>query len=117
MRHLFLELAINALVLQFREFRMSVVNQLVDPHRDRHEAQLESKGVAKLFRQLGNQMTWDVVPSPVVPLHQSKHFRFHAGLGSQVELSRRIGLNRSKCELALVGDQVRQDRFLLWLVE
>lgn len=61
-------------------------------------------------------MTWNVVLSFVVTLHQLKHFLEHIRLGRKIELSRWIGLDRSKCELTLVGNQIRQNRMLLWLV-
>ena len=61
-------------------------------------------------------MTWNVVLSFVVTLHQLKHFLEHIRLGRKIELSRWIGLDRSKCELTLVGNQIRQNRMSLWLV-
>ena len=62
-------------------------------------------------------MTWNVVFALVVTLHQLKHFLEHVRLGHKIELSRWIGLDRSKCELTLMGNQIRQDFLLLWLVE
>jgi len=61
-------------------------------------------------------MTWNVFLALVVKLHQVKHFLEHIRLGRKIELSRWIGLDRSDCELTLVGNQIRQDFHLLWLV-
>jgi len=61
-------------------------------------------------------MAWDVVFTLVVPLHQIEHFLQHVRLGRKVELSGGIRLDRSERGFTLVSNQVRQNRFLVWLV-
>ena len=62
-------------------------------------------------------MPRNVISSLVMSFHQCKYFPLHIRLGNQVKLGRRIGLNCSQCELALIGNQIRQQRFLLGFLE
>ncbi len=72
---------------------MSIVDQLVDTHRDLHGSQLEAKTITKLIGQLWDHMTWNVVLALVVLLHQAKDIRKHVGPGRQIELLAWVSLN------------------------
>ena len=53
----------------------------------------------------------------MVLLHQAKHIEKYVWLGRKVELLVWVSLDGSKSKLTLIGDQVRQNRFLFWFVE
>jgi len=66
---------------------------------------------------LGDQFRRNVGPASVMLPHQRQDVICHAFLRRQVELAGGIGQDRPQSKLALGGDQVREDRFLLGLEE
>jgi len=115
--HVLLQLAVNALLLESSQFRVVIVNLLVDPHRNRHGSQLKSETVTELSRQLQNSRGGNLMFPPVIVRHQCRNVIGHVVFGDQIELGSGVSKDGPKGELTLESDQIREHSLLLWLVK